>query len=64
MTLNQSIAIITDLKRKQLLMSQLVDHSHYYIFRAGPHYLGMDVCPNSSVCHFVSMAVEGRVREQ
>ncbi|MEK3658257.1 LytTR family transcriptional regulator DNA-binding domain-containing protein [Paenibacillus sp. FSL F4-0236] len=35
MTLNQSVAIITDLKRKQLLMNQLVDHSQYYIFRAG-----------------------------
>ncbi|MGF7036731.1 ABC-2 type transport system ATP-binding protein [Paenibacillus mucilaginosus] len=34
-TLNQSIGIITDLKRKQLLMNQLVDHSQYYIFRAG-----------------------------
>lgn len=28
-----------------------------------PHYLGMDSCANSSVCHFVSAAVEGRVRE-
>lgn len=35
MTLNQSIAIITDLKRKRLLMNQLVDHSQYYLFRAG-----------------------------
>lgn len=35
MTLNQSVAIITDLKRKQLLMNQLVDHSKYYLFRAG-----------------------------
>jgi len=35
MTCNQSIGIITDLKRKQLLMNQLVDHSQYYLFRAG-----------------------------
>lgn len=35
MTSNQSIGIITDLKRKQLLMNQLVDHSEYYLFRAG-----------------------------
>ncbi|ANY66049.1 ABC transporter ATP-binding protein [Paenibacillus sp. BIHB 4019] len=35
MTLNQSIGIITDLKRKQLLMSQLEKYSQYYIFRAG-----------------------------
>lgn len=35
MTLNQSIAIITDLKRKQLLMNQLVDHSQYYLSWAG-----------------------------
>ncbi|MEK4239318.1 MULTISPECIES: LytTR family transcriptional regulator DNA-binding domain-containing protein [Paenibacillus] len=35
MILNQSVAIITDLKRKQLLMNQLVDHSQYYLFRAG-----------------------------
>lgn len=35
MTSNQSIGIITDLKRKQLLMNQLVDHSQYYLFRAG-----------------------------
>lgn len=35
MASNQSIGIITDLKRKQLLMYQLVDHSQYYIYRAG-----------------------------
>jgi ABC-2 type transport system ATP-binding protein len=35
MTSNQSIGIITDLKRKQHLMNQLVDHSQYYLFRAG-----------------------------
>lgn len=34
MTSNQSIGIITDLKRKQLLMKQLVDHSQFYLFRA------------------------------
>ncbi len=34
MTSNQPIAIITDLKRRQLLMNQLVDHSQYYLFRA------------------------------
>ncbi|MDQ0492340.1 LytTR family transcriptional regulator DNA-binding domain-containing protein [Paenibacillus brasilensis] len=34
MTSNQSIGIITDLKRKQLLMNQLEDHSQYYLFRA------------------------------
>jgi len=33
MTSNQSTGIITDLKRKQLLMNQLEDHSQYYIFR-------------------------------
>ncbi|MFE0558353.1 LytTR family transcriptional regulator DNA-binding domain-containing protein [Paenibacillus sp. NPDC058910] len=32
---NQAIGIITDLKRKQLLMNQLEDHSQYYLFRAG-----------------------------
>lgn len=32
---NQSIGIITDLKRKQLLINQLVNHSQYYLFRAG-----------------------------
>ncbi|RXZ81023.1 ABC transporter ATP-binding protein [Paenibacillaceae bacterium] len=31
---NQSIGIVTDLKRKQLLMSQLVNYSHYYLFHA------------------------------
>lgn len=35
MTSNQMIGIITDLKRKQLLMNQLVNHSPYYLFRAG-----------------------------
>ncbi|MDN4067827.1 LytTR family transcriptional regulator DNA-binding domain-containing protein [Paenibacillus vini] len=35
MTSNHSIGIITDLKRKQLLMNQLQDHSQYYLFRAG-----------------------------
>jgi len=35
MTLNQSIGIITDLKRKQLLLNQLVNHSQYYILQAG-----------------------------
>lgn len=34
-TSNQSIGIVTDLKRKQLLMNQLVDHSQYYLFWAG-----------------------------
>lgn len=34
MTCNQLIGIITDLKRKQLLMNQLLDRSQYYIFRA------------------------------
>ncbi|MGC5773487.1 LytTR family transcriptional regulator DNA-binding domain-containing protein [Paenibacillus pabuli] len=34
MACNQSIGIITDLKRKQILMNQLLDHSQYYIFRA------------------------------
>ncbi|WP_110930699.1 LytTR family transcriptional regulator DNA-binding domain-containing protein [Paenibacillus bouchesdurhonensis] len=35
MTSEQSIGIITDLKRKQLLMNQLGDHSQYFLFRAG-----------------------------
>lgn len=35
MTSNQTIGIITDLKRKQFLMNQLADRSQYYIFRAG-----------------------------
>ncbi|SDF46527.1 transcriptional regulator, LytTR family [Fontibacillus panacisegetis] len=35
MSCNQSIGIITDLKRKQLLMNQLLDRSQYHIFRAG-----------------------------
>ncbi|WP_435923110.1 LytTR family transcriptional regulator DNA-binding domain-containing protein [Paenibacillus sp. DYY-L-2] len=35
MTSNQSMGIITDLKRKQLLMNQLSDRSQYYLFRAG-----------------------------
>lgn len=35
MTSNPSMGIITDLKRKQLLMNQLADHSQYYLFRAG-----------------------------
>lgn len=34
MTSNQAIGIITDLKRKQLLMNQLKDRSQYYLFRA------------------------------
>lgn len=35
MASDQAIGIITDLKRKQLLINQFVDHSQYYIFRAG-----------------------------
>lgn len=35
MTTNQSIGMITDLKRKQLVMEQLADRSQYYLFRAG-----------------------------
>lgn len=35
MTSNQAVGIITDLKRKQLLLNQLADHSQYYLFRAG-----------------------------
>ncbi|RRJ62783.1 LytR family transcriptional regulator [Paenibacillus oralis] len=34
-TSNQSMGIITDLKRKQLIMNQLTDHSQYYLYRAG-----------------------------
>jgi ABC-2 type transport system ATP-binding protein len=34
MTVNQSIGIITDVQRKQLLMNQLVDHTDTYLFRA------------------------------
>ncbi|WP_127545513.1 LytTR family transcriptional regulator DNA-binding domain-containing protein [Paenibacillus amylolyticus] len=34
MACNQSIGIITDLKRKQILMNQLQDRSQYYILRA------------------------------
>ncbi|MDR9855493.1 LytTR family transcriptional regulator DNA-binding domain-containing protein [Paenibacillus sp. VCA1] len=34
-TSNQSMGIITDLKRKQLLLNQLADRSIYYVFRAG-----------------------------
>ncbi|KOR89429.1 LytTR family transcriptional regulator DNA-binding domain-containing protein [Paenibacillus solani] len=30
----QAIGIVTDVKRKQLLMDQLVDHSNYYLFQA------------------------------
>ncbi|MBO9605130.1 MAG: LytTR family transcriptional regulator DNA-binding domain-containing protein [Paenibacillaceae bacterium] len=33
MAANHSIGIITDLKRKQLLMNQAADHSRYYLFR-------------------------------
>lgn len=33
MTDNQTIGIITDLKRRQYLMNQLRDPSHYYLFR-------------------------------
>ena len=32
---NQTVGIITDLKRKQLLMDQLMKPSQYYLFRAG-----------------------------
>lgn len=35
MTSNQSIGIITDLKRKQLLLNQLTRYFQYYLFRAG-----------------------------
>ncbi|MED4954573.1 LytTR family transcriptional regulator DNA-binding domain-containing protein [Paenibacillus sp. FSL R5-0527] len=35
MTSNQAVGIITDLKRKQLLLNQLADYSQYYLFRAG-----------------------------
>ncbi|WP_068784230.1 LytTR family transcriptional regulator DNA-binding domain-containing protein [Paenibacillus phocaensis] len=44
MTLNPSVGIITDLKRKQLLMSQLEDSARYYLFRAGQNeYLHLTV---------------------
>lgn len=35
MTSNRSIGIITDLKRKQLLMNQLMNRSLFYLFQAG-----------------------------
>ncbi|MFP4975217.1 LytTR family transcriptional regulator DNA-binding domain-containing protein [Paenibacillus sp. CN-4] len=41
---NQSVGLITDLKRKQLLMNQLEDPSQYYLFRAGQNeYLHLTV---------------------
>lgn len=41
---NQSVGIITDLKRKQLLMNQLEDPSQYYLFRAGQNeYLHLTI---------------------
>ncbi|MCA1293240.1 LytTR family transcriptional regulator DNA-binding domain-containing protein [Paenibacillus sp. alder61] len=44
MTSNQSVGIITDLKRKQLIMNQLEDHSRYYLFRAGQNeYMHLSV---------------------
>lgn len=44
MTPNQSVGIITDLKRKRLLMNQLGDHSQYYLFRAGQNeYMRLSV---------------------
>jgi len=35
MSFNQSIGMITDLRRKQLLLNQLADHNQYYVLRAG-----------------------------
>ncbi|MEK4325472.1 LytTR family transcriptional regulator DNA-binding domain-containing protein [Paenibacillus sp. FSL R7-0312] len=37
MTPGQPVGMITDLKRKQLIMNQLADHAQYYLFRAGQH---------------------------
>lgn len=43
-TSNQSVGMITDLKRKQLIMNQLEDHSRYYLFRAGQNeYMHLSV---------------------
>lgn len=40
----QSVGIITDLKRKQLLMDQLANHAEYHLFRAGQNeYLRLTV---------------------
>ncbi|WP_410770193.1 LytTR family DNA-binding domain-containing protein [Fontibacillus sp. BL9] len=44
MTSNQPVGIITDLKRKQLLMDQLSNRSQYYVLRAGQNeYLHLTV---------------------
>ncbi|MDH6372206.1 ABC-2 type transport system ATP-binding protein [Paenibacillus sp. PastF-3] len=60
MTENQSIGIITDLKRKQLLMNQLLNHSHYYLFQAGQNeYMHLTV---EELIHFLIKVTERNER--
>lgn len=60
MTSNQSIGMITDLRRKQLLMNQLTDHSRYYLFRAGQNeYMHLKV---EELIHFLIQVTERHER--
>jgi len=55
-TLHQSVGIITDLKRKQLLMEQLNNHVQYYLFRAGQsEYMRLSV---NELLHFLNEITE------
>ncbi len=60
MASNPSMGIITDLKRKQLLMNQLEDHSQYYVFRAGQNeYMRLTV---EELITFLVKVTEGNDR--
>ncbi|WP_339277405.1 LytTR family transcriptional regulator DNA-binding domain-containing protein [Paenibacillus sp. FSL W8-0426] len=60
MASDQAIGIITDLKRKQLFINQLVDHSQYYIFRAGQNeYIRLTV---EELIHFLIQVSESSER--
>ncbi|GIO85613.1 ABC transporter ATP-binding protein [Paenibacillus faecis] len=56
MTSNQSVGIITDLKRKQLIMNQLGDPSRYYLFRVQQNeYMRLTV---GELIHFLISVTE------
>jgi len=60
MASDRAIGIITDLKRKQLFINQFVDHSQYYIFRAGQNeYIRLTV---EELIHFLIQVSESSER--
>ncbi|MHA7966319.1 LytTR family transcriptional regulator DNA-binding domain-containing protein [Paenibacillus sp. CAU 1782] len=59
MTCNQTVGVITDLKRRQFLMNQLTDHSSYYLF-----WVQQDEYPRLTVEELISFLINVSERNE